>query len=376
MINKLSDKNNSQWQLNAVSEALGDLSLTINDSLTVGRGSDNDLVLGSKQVSREHAKLYVVNGQLYIKDLASSNGTYINDVALTAHKSTNIKADDMVAFANFQFQAKKPTVAAKTTTSKPDADDTKPQVADTQVMDTNTKADDDIHTTKVSTDDSKPTVTDVDTTAQPQPTVSSDKPVTPVNPIVDEIKPEVSDLQEPSAAQPTTDIQVEATQDTISQKQDKDTAAKNIDSESITSTEQNPQAANTKIEAPVNPLDTSLENNFDKQSGSSVGNVESNETAQIEKPTEDKTTQTTLQQEADPDVLRAKQAATGQFAPAENNDIGTNDNKAIDQAATNPATHPEQRDNKKASGGWFIWVFLLIIIIAIGIWMMSGGQTA
>ena len=70
------------WQLNALTEALGDLTLTVSDSLTVGRGSDNNVVLGSKQVSRNHALLSVLNGNLYLKDLGSSNGTFINDERL------------------------------------------------------------------------------------------------------------------------------------------------------------------------------------------------------------------------------------------------------------------------------------------------------
>ena len=52
------------WQLNALTEALGDLTLTVTDSLSVGRGSDNDVVLGSKEVSRNHAQLTVLKGQL------------------------------------------------------------------------------------------------------------------------------------------------------------------------------------------------------------------------------------------------------------------------------------------------------------------------
>ncbi|MGO2733680.1 FHA domain-containing protein, partial [Psychrobacter sp.] len=61
--------NNSTWQLNALTEALGDLTLTVDDSLSIGRGSDNDVVLGSKQVSRNHAVLSLLDGQLYVKDL-------------------------------------------------------------------------------------------------------------------------------------------------------------------------------------------------------------------------------------------------------------------------------------------------------------------
>ena len=56
------------WQLNALTEALGDLTLTVSDSLSIGRGSDNDVVLGSKQVSRNHAVLSVLDGQRCASD--------------------------------------------------------------------------------------------------------------------------------------------------------------------------------------------------------------------------------------------------------------------------------------------------------------------
>ncbi|WP_227430182.1 FHA domain-containing protein [Psychrobacter sp. I-STPA6b] len=106
-------KESSQWQLHALTEALGDLTLTVKDSLSVGRGSDNDVVLGSKQISRNHAKLYVLNGQLYIKDLESSNGTKVNDSVLTANKSVLIKADDVISFAVFEFKVSKPVAEAQ-----------------------------------------------------------------------------------------------------------------------------------------------------------------------------------------------------------------------------------------------------------------------
>ena len=104
------------WQLNALTEALGDLSLTVIDSLSVGRGNDNDVVLGSKQVSRNHALLSVLNGKLYVKDLGSSNGTFINDDRVEDNKSKHLKADDTVGFASFAFKV---TMALAPTDSQP-----------------------------------------------------------------------------------------------------------------------------------------------------------------------------------------------------------------------------------------------------------------
>lgn len=45
----------------------------------VGRGRDNDIVLPSDCVSRRHARLEQRAGNLFVVDLASTNGTFIND---------------------------------------------------------------------------------------------------------------------------------------------------------------------------------------------------------------------------------------------------------------------------------------------------------
>lgn len=48
--------------------------------LTIGRGSDNDLVLMDSRVSRHHARLHVRHGSLVYTDLNSTNGSRVNGV--------------------------------------------------------------------------------------------------------------------------------------------------------------------------------------------------------------------------------------------------------------------------------------------------------
>jgi hypothetical protein len=48
--------------------------------LTIGRGSDNDLVLMDSRVSRHHARLHVRQGSLLYTDLNSTNGSRVNGV--------------------------------------------------------------------------------------------------------------------------------------------------------------------------------------------------------------------------------------------------------------------------------------------------------
>jgi pSer/pThr/pTyr-binding forkhead associated (FHA) protein len=47
--------------------------------VTVGRGSDNNLTVEDQEVSRYHARFYVQEGRVFLQDLDSTNGTFIND---------------------------------------------------------------------------------------------------------------------------------------------------------------------------------------------------------------------------------------------------------------------------------------------------------
>ena len=46
--------------------------------ITIGRGSDNDIVLDSPQISRHHARLIRRDKQFFVEDLGSANGTFVN----------------------------------------------------------------------------------------------------------------------------------------------------------------------------------------------------------------------------------------------------------------------------------------------------------
>jgi pSer/pThr/pTyr-binding forkhead associated (FHA) protein len=47
--------------------------------LTIGRGSDADVVVADPLVSRRHARLAQRAGRLVLTDLGSTNGTRVND---------------------------------------------------------------------------------------------------------------------------------------------------------------------------------------------------------------------------------------------------------------------------------------------------------
>jgi pSer/pThr/pTyr-binding forkhead associated (FHA) protein len=64
----------------------------IKDKTTLGRRPYNDIVIDNLAVSGEHAVLQMVGQDVFIEDLNSTNGTYINGKAvkkqLLAHNDT------------------------------------------------------------------------------------------------------------------------------------------------------------------------------------------------------------------------------------------------------------------------------------------------
>ena len=56
----------------------GEYPLGENGELVIGRSSDLDMVLIEDMVSRKHAKITLLPGQITISDLGSTNGTFVN----------------------------------------------------------------------------------------------------------------------------------------------------------------------------------------------------------------------------------------------------------------------------------------------------------
>ncbi|MBV8639171.1 MAG: FHA domain-containing protein [Candidatus Eremiobacteraeota bacterium] len=52
--------------------------------LVIGRGCDVQLVLADPEVSRRHARLETQDGTVFLRDLESSNGTFLNGRRLTS----------------------------------------------------------------------------------------------------------------------------------------------------------------------------------------------------------------------------------------------------------------------------------------------------
>lgn len=363
------------WRLNALTAALGDLSLTVSDSLSVGRGSDNDVVLGSKAVSRNHAVLSVSNTELYVKDLGSSNGTFVNDERIEDNKSVLLNAEDKLGFASFEFQVMAPVAE----TTRVGADNLPAQ----ELEDIVGKVQENLENTKAVTQES-PVSESAESTAAPslssvatkEPSESSnanieavpvDNQTPPVvkETIISEVLSASAGQEAMSAAPVKEDIVPAASADTRPPAATEETLMTNKE-QPIDKPATEPVINKPVVKEPITEQPTT------------EGKLMHDKAAHQEpvvSPEHDKTTTTALQEEADPDILRAKQAATAQFSGTANlgqgRDLGTTGNNAMDQAINNPANNA--RGEKKPSGGWFIWVFIAILIIAVALWLFNMG---
>lgn len=78
-VGTMPDKKRTQpWKVKAVVGAYTDKLIDVNRTMSVGRDSSNEIVISGGHISRHHAELFVKNEQLLVRDLDSSNGTFVN----------------------------------------------------------------------------------------------------------------------------------------------------------------------------------------------------------------------------------------------------------------------------------------------------------
>jgi len=71
----------------------GEFPVTADKSIVVGRSSDLDMVLVEDMVSRKHARIAMQSDQIWIEDLGSTNGTFVNGEKI---KRARLKEGDRV----------------------------------------------------------------------------------------------------------------------------------------------------------------------------------------------------------------------------------------------------------------------------------------
>ena len=103
--NKEKEIKSPGWYLEAVPGSEGSYSIPIDkDPFYIGRKQDCHLILTGKDVSRTHARIFSSNMCLFIRDLNSTNGTFINMKRINA--DTKLKTGDIIQFGSIEFKIK------------------------------------------------------------------------------------------------------------------------------------------------------------------------------------------------------------------------------------------------------------------------------
>jgi DNA-binding response OmpR family regulator len=87
-------------QVPSLTDPTGREHLLTGETITIGRALENDIVITSKRVSREHARVRREGWRVILEDLDSTNGTFLNDERVLApqelHDADRIKIGDVI----------------------------------------------------------------------------------------------------------------------------------------------------------------------------------------------------------------------------------------------------------------------------------------
>lgn len=96
--------------LRGVSGAYFGRIVPLRGKLTIGRDSDCDLVLDEPEMSRRHASIENHGDVIYLRDLGSSNGTFVNGVQV---RDAVLHPDDQIAFDHNRFLLEAPGLPSR-----------------------------------------------------------------------------------------------------------------------------------------------------------------------------------------------------------------------------------------------------------------------
>lgn len=88
------------WSLKANHAALANRVFPLKELNIIGRASECDISLSAAHLSRRHAQLQVIDGMLFVKDLDSANGTYLNGKRVA---EARVKRGDELRFDALSF---------------------------------------------------------------------------------------------------------------------------------------------------------------------------------------------------------------------------------------------------------------------------------
>lgn len=99
------------WKIQAITGDLTGQEISIERDMLVGRHQSADIVLQQAEISRKHAAFLLKEQALWVQDLNSSNGTFVNDARLENAEAL-LKGGDTVQFAGLKFAVLQPAETA------------------------------------------------------------------------------------------------------------------------------------------------------------------------------------------------------------------------------------------------------------------------
>lgn len=88
------------WSIKANHSALANRVFPLKDLNVIGRASECDISLAAAHLSRRHAQLQIIDGMLFVKDLDSANGTFLNGKRVA---EARVKRGDELRFDALTF---------------------------------------------------------------------------------------------------------------------------------------------------------------------------------------------------------------------------------------------------------------------------------
>lgn len=77
--------------------------IQINTNLTIGRVENNDIVISNSSISSHHAKIYLEDNIVYLEDLESTNGTYIDNYKISPETQYELKDSQEIRFGDISY---------------------------------------------------------------------------------------------------------------------------------------------------------------------------------------------------------------------------------------------------------------------------------
>lgn len=91
------------WKLQAITGEFTGQEINVERNMLVGRHQDAEILLQSTDISRKHAALLFRNDHIWVKDLKSTNGTFVNGERVEQEQEIELHDGDMLQFASFMF---------------------------------------------------------------------------------------------------------------------------------------------------------------------------------------------------------------------------------------------------------------------------------